>query len=214
MGYLYTLSRRIAVVAVIVLQPNDEGLGLATEGGASILVEGGLGEVAAPLAGPLQHGVLLEGVLLVQLLQEDGEELGLVLAEVLGGTDEVTLHGSRAEGDLGDDLGPLLDLLLLEEVDGEDAAEQDVDLVVRLEAGRHLLVDDDLGDVGGGGVGIVGEELLGTLDGELHGGGVVDLLAGGDGELLDAVGDVRSVGTLILLVLLGLLLLVLLVLCG
>mmetsp|Transcript_19777 Transcript_19777/g.56824 ORF Transcript_19777/g.56824 Transcript_19777/m.56824 type:complete len:422 (-) Transcript_19777:397-1662(-) len=207
----FALLIRIAIVAVIVLQPDDERLGLATEGGASILVEGGLGEVAAPLAGPLQHRIFLKGILLVQLLEQDGEELGLVLAKELGGTDEVTLHGSRSEGDLGDDVGPLLDLLLLEEVDGEDAAEQDVDLVVRLETGGHLLVDDDLGNVGGRGVGIVGEELLGTLDGELHGGVVVDLLAGGDGQLLDAVGSVRSVGSLILL---GLFLLVLLVLLG
>ena len=202
---------RITVVAVIVLKPNDDGLGLSAEGGTGILVEGGLSEVAAPLAGPLQNDILLESVLLVQLLQHDGEELGLVLAKELGGADEVTLHGSRAEGDLGNDVGPLLDLLLLEEVDGEDAAEEDVDLVVRLEAGGHLLVDNDLGNVGRRGVGIVGEELLGALDGELHGGVVVDLLAGGNRKLLDTVGNVRSVGSLVLL--LGLLLLVLLVLC-
>lgn len=204
------LSIRVAIIAIIVLKPDDDGLGLSAEGGTGILVEGGLSEVAAPLARPLKNDVLLESVLLVQLLQHDGEELGLVLTQELGGSDEVTFHGSRAEGDLGNDVGPLLDLLLLEEVDGEDAAEQDVDLVVRLEAGGHLLVDNDLGNVGRRGVGIVGEELLGTLDGELHGGVIINFLTGGDGKLLNTVGNVRPVGSLVLL--LGLLLLVLLVL--
>ena len=54
----------------------------------------------------------------------------------------------------------------LVEISGEGRADEDVDLVLGFETGRHLLVDDLLGDRGGGGVGVQGEEFHAGFHGE------------------------------------------------
>jgi hypothetical protein len=60
----------------------------------------------------------------------------------------------------------LLDLLVLEEIGGEGGTDKDVDPILRLEAGSHLLVGYFISNSRRGSIGIVREELLGSFDGK------------------------------------------------
>ena len=54
----------------------------------------------------------------------------------------------------------LLDLFVFEEIRSEGGTDEDVDLVVRLEAGRHLFVDNLFGDGRRRGGGVIEQELF------------------------------------------------------
>ena len=78
----------------------------------------------------------------------------------------MTFHNIFALSDFGNGWCPGLDLFVLEEVGSEGGTDEDVDLVLRLEAGGHLLVDDLLRDEGGGCIRIRGEVFLRRFDGK------------------------------------------------
>ena len=78
----------------------------------------------------------------------------------------MAFHDVLPLGDLGNGGSMLLNLLVLVEVRSEGGTDEDVDLVLRLEAGGHLLVDNFLRNGRWGGVGVLGEELLGALNGK------------------------------------------------
>mmetsp|Transcript_4392 Transcript_4392/g.9835 ORF Transcript_4392/g.9835 Transcript_4392/m.9835 type:complete len:312 (+) Transcript_4392:412-1347(+) len=88
----------------------------------------------------------------------------------------MTLHNVLALGDLGNGGSMLLNLLLLVKVGSEDGLHKDVDLILRLEPRRHLLVDDLFGNGGGRSIGVVGEELLHGFNGEGHSVGIIHVL--------------------------------------
>ncbi len=78
----------------------------------------------------------------------------------------MAFHDILPLGDLGDGGSVSLDLLQLIEVGGERGLDEDVDLILRLEAGGHLLVDNFFGDKGGGCIRIRGEVFLGRFNGK------------------------------------------------
>lgn len=157
---------RIFVRAVIFLQPNHDRLGLSPHAAPLVFVDALEGIIGPTLARPLENGIFLQHLFIEELLDQDGEVLGLVGTKPLARGDEMAFHDILPLGDLGNRGSILLDLLVLEEVGREGGADIDMDLVLGLESGGHLLVDDLFGNGGGGGVGILGEELLGGFHGE------------------------------------------------
>mmetsp|Transcript_9366 Transcript_9366/g.21792 ORF Transcript_9366/g.21792 Transcript_9366/m.21792 type:complete len:300 (-) Transcript_9366:223-1122(-) len=103
-----------------------------------------------------------------------------------------------------------LDLFVLEEVRSKSGADEDVNLVLGLETGGHLLVRDLFSNGGRGGVSVFFEKLLRCLHGEGHGIGVVQVFRSRLGTIGTGIISLILVLFLLLLILrLFLLLLVL-----
>mmetsp|Transcript_24421 Transcript_24421/g.41663 ORF Transcript_24421/g.41663 Transcript_24421/m.41663 type:complete len:349 (+) Transcript_24421:386-1432(+) len=88
----------------------------------------------------------------------------------------MTFHHSLSLSDLGDGRCILRHLLGLEEISGEGGTDKDVDPILRLEAGSHLLVGHFVRNSGRSGIGIIGKELLGSFDGKGHGVIIIHML--------------------------------------
>mmetsp|Transcript_5084 Transcript_5084/g.14857 ORF Transcript_5084/g.14857 Transcript_5084/m.14857 type:complete len:423 (-) Transcript_5084:35-1303(-) len=168
------------LLAVGLHQPNNDRLGIRTKGGALVFVDGIQGVIGTSIFGPLEDGLLLEGILVVHLLQHDGKVLRLVPGNEFQGGDQVALDDLVTVGDGRDGWCVLGDRLVLEEVVVDEGAHQDLDLVVGFERRCHLLVGDGLDDVIVGGVRVVEEELAGSFHGEQHGPFIVNASLGGN----------------------------------
>ena len=90
----------------------------------------------------------------------------------------MAFHHRLSLGNFGNRSSMLLHLLLLDEVECEGCLDKDVNLVLRLEARCHLLVDNFFGNGRWRGVRVIEEELLKGSHCELHSVFIVNVVDG------------------------------------
>mmetsp|Transcript_22702 Transcript_22702/g.53631 ORF Transcript_22702/g.53631 Transcript_22702/m.53631 type:complete len:220 (+) Transcript_22702:210-869(+) len=160
------------------LQPDNQRFGFAAKGSSGFFVDGLDSIFGSPVFGPFDDSSLFECVFVVELLEHNGKVLGFFNGEKLQGANQMALDDLVAVNNLGNDRSVFLDLLVLEKLGCDGGTDKDLDLVVGLERGRHLLVGDHLGNITGRSIRILGKILAGALDGKFHCTFVVDTSLG------------------------------------